>query len=119
MTLDAIPSPTPRFKLNNSQLTHSISEDSVDDDSYFVKNSEGYKIEVITDEMKAVKIPESANKNRLFESNSREAFNFKSKIKKSSSSNEKKIDSLVEVNHFSFVKINKQKRKDRLRSLKG
>lgn len=50
------PSPTNLYKRLNLMGSHtgnSISEESVDDDAYFVKNSEGYKIEVITDEMKA------------------------------------------------------------------
>jgi hypothetical protein len=108
--------------LESSMNSRSIDEDSCDDDAYFIKNSEGYKIEIITDEMKAIKFGQNdgTTSNRITQEivEKSTGFNNKSKIKKSSSSNNKQIDSLVE-NHFFDTKSKLSNKKNRLRSLKG
>lgn len=86
----------------SSRIQNNISEESVEDDAYFIKNSEGYKIEVITDEMRANNFTvsvQSNNRNLNTSANDESAFNSKSKIKKCSSSNTKQMDSLVDIHH--------------------
>ncbi|CAI2368802.1 unnamed protein product [Moneuplotes crassus] len=112
-------------ELNSLDEDDKFSEESVDE--YFVKNSEGYKIEIITDEMRANneekdrrngEINSPNLKNKYLETNLNSKFNEKGKIKKCSSSNSKQIDSLVEEGDImnKFKKINK--RKKRLQNLK-
>lgn len=116
------------IRLKDSREDNSLSDESVNDDAYFVKNSEGYKIEIITDEMMAInknskilKVDTQESPNNcllLLDSDTTSNFNEKSKIKKCSSSNTKKIDSLVEEAELLQSK-NKEKKKNRLENLKG
>mmetsp|Transcript_9472 Transcript_9472/g.8339 ORF Transcript_9472/g.8339 Transcript_9472/m.8339 type:complete len:204 (+) Transcript_9472:464-1075(+) len=121
---ESAPSPTGvRRNLESLNKEDNMSEESVNDDAYFVKNSEGYHIEIITDEMKAKNNGEGCLKKNpinftlLCDSDSTSHFNEKSKIKKCSSSNTKQIDSLVEVDDL--LKLKNDKKKNRLESLKG
>ena len=72
-------------KMVGSLATDSINnEDSEDDDSYFIKNARGYRIEVITDEIKASNNyanPNMLNNRNLSISYDKASFNNKSKIK--------------------------------------
>lgn len=102
------------IKLNDSQATNSyIENNSEDDDSYFIKNAQGYKIEVITDEVRANNFTKNTsipNNRNLNVNDQYRTFNTKSKIKKSSSSNNKQIDSLVEMDmtHCQLKKCKKR-----------
>ena len=112
-----------RMNIGNFWVSNNTNEDNIDDDSYFVKNSEGYKIEVITDEMIAnnlISNPDQANRRNTNPANEESAvFNSKTKIKKSCSSNTKQMDSLVD-NHNQMFKEAKcsKKRINMLTNLK-
>lgn len=122
---EAAPGPrddTKRLRFDDRNERGNVSDESVDDDVYFIKNSEGYKIEVITDEMKASNLcPISdTNRNKLLSGDIDDsaAFNNKARIKKSSSSNTKQMDSLVESNNDDTTSKKSLRKVNRISNLK-
>jgi len=113
-----------QLHFQNSQETSSLNEEQEEVDSYFIKNSEGYKIEIITDEMLANNFGKDSctTSNRMLniQNDKEKVFTNKTKIKKSSSSNTKQMDSLVDISHFNMnnKKAMAEARKNRLMNLK-